>query len=955
MERRQTVGVLTRCGILGSLGLMAMLLSVAPHVANAAETGATYILQANDVDPTAPTSQPEGRWYHWLGCDPAVTHLETGIAVDAGQFSGRGQRIDVQRSAPIVAVQVKIKKIGQPGALCWEAGTTWGCDDLGKGKVPANSIHASYEHFVTLPLKSTRARSVYLRLRAASGQCPADYYVIYCTWKQNHPKKVEVQGHSGPREVGMMFRALREDPHGAALEADGQPIAEGASMMTRLLTTQPGSGRRELLPKEEDPYAFVESLAAGCDPRKTGLPWPELRPVTGEVVIGGDWRIQVVAPHSPQVEVAVSDLEEFLRQSMKLPVTVVWDTSAKPQPRTITLSEGPELPGGPRRRAGYRYLADGDRVQIHGYDPRGVMRGVWYLEDLLMLRGGPMLKPDACTRQPRYSPRATCSAWGGMGDLATSAPVYTDAHLSLISHYGYDAIWLGWSPGPERDGPLPTAIPPGRVPRRTSYQPYLSRLRDLTERADRYGLDVVVQYIVEHPENDARKRVIAERAKQFVRDLPKLRTIVLLDEGMGSSAVRGSLDQRMDAWVATCNLLAKAFYEARPDIEVVAWTYTFEAPTPDRAKWDQRMERFCRLDRRVAYMSDFDARWMRRRDGALQYAYDYSLSLKAPSEDFRHAAEYLLAESWRDKLPPRTLFTHIESRFSQESNTQPEIPCMQRWLQRYQAVNDFHTLPIKGMIANWYHQGFFPTTVTELFGWWSYTNPPAADDLLHSLARRDFGPAGSQMAIDAWAKFSEAIWHYPFWYGLSYPMNAGLAQPFWLDSKVVNPRPWRRGFVNSLKELGLPASDGESRTRLKELQRYWNEGLQDLRKAVDSAPPYARCRAEDHWRIARSFADKVDVTVRLVHWFDVREKLEKAKTPTDAVAALDELETVAREELAAARQAIDLYLCDSRMGHLNHGRGCFTAISILTTIDALERTLNDELPALRVKALKGSP
>ena len=39
-----------------------------------------YVLQANDPDPTSPTSQPAGRWYHWLGCDPAVTHLETGLA-----------------------------------------------------------------------------------------------------------------------------------------------------------------------------------------------------------------------------------------------------------------------------------------------------------------------------------------------------------------------------------------------------------------------------------------------------------------------------------------------------------------------------------------------------------------------------------------------------------------------------------------------------------------------------------------------------------------------------------------------------------------------------------------------------------------------------------------------------------------------------------------------------------
>ena len=31
-----------------------------------------FILQSNDVDPTAPTSQPIGRWYHWLGADPAI-------------------------------------------------------------------------------------------------------------------------------------------------------------------------------------------------------------------------------------------------------------------------------------------------------------------------------------------------------------------------------------------------------------------------------------------------------------------------------------------------------------------------------------------------------------------------------------------------------------------------------------------------------------------------------------------------------------------------------------------------------------------------------------------------------------------------------------------------------------------------------------------------------------------
>ena len=45
--------------------------------------------------------------------------------------------------------------------------------------------------------------------------------------------------------------------------------------------------------------------------------------------------------------------------------------------------------------------------------------------------------------------------------------------------------------------------------------------------------------------------------------------------------------------------------------------------------------------------------------------------------------------------------------------------------------------------------------------------------------------------------------YFPFYYGLSYPMNAGLAQPFWLDSRAANPRPWRRGFINSLEQLDM--------------------------------------------------------------------------------------------------------------------------------------------------------
>ena len=103
-----------------------------------------------------------------------------------------------------------------------------------------------------------------------------------------------------------------------------------------------------------------------------------------------------------------------------------------------------------------------------------------------------------------------------------------------------------------------------------------------------------------------------------------------------------------------------------------------------------------------------------------------------------------MREAQQQSRPLRPIWTKIETRFSQEANTQPEIPCMQRWAERFQAVNDFQP-PIEGMIANWYHQGFYPTPVTELFGWLSYTNPPPVDDLLRAMARRDFGPGQEEL------------------------------------------------------------------------------------------------------------------------------------------------------------------------------------------------------------------
>jgi hypothetical protein len=563
------------------------------------------------------------------------------------------------------------------------------------------------------------------------------------------------------------------------------------------------------------------------------------------------------------------------------------------------------------------------------------------------------VNPDARTRDPRYSPRMTCSSWGNFGELATSAPVYTDEHLSLISHYGYDAIWLSWCPGPERTETLPTRIAPGRTPNGISYQPFTARLRDLIKRAEKYDIEVALLYSAPHPHNNLKRKAMRAQASQLLCDIPGIKTIVLLDEGMGSRF------KGIDMWSKTCALLTDAFYEVKPDINVVVWTYSLPLYRKTKTRTNECFGYFQRIDWRAGWMGNFGSLHAQRHDGYVQRAWDYSISLKAPSEDYKYVARRLFMEAKRNKKPPRRLWTKIETRLSQESNTAPEIPCMQRWAQRYRAVNEFGPQRITGVFANWNHQGFFPTPVTELFGWMSYTKAPPERKLLMAIARRDFGPGQENIVLAAWRDFSKAIWHYPFYKELSHTMVNGFAQPFWASPRAKNPRlkTWGTvGFVNSLEEMRMTASgEGrgsgkENRARFAKMHALWSSGLEKLKTATDRAPAYVRERAESHWRIACSFGNNLDVTVRLVRWFDARNKLYAAKDGPGALAALTEMEKVGREELNAARTALPMYLRDSRIGYNNDVRGIFTYMTIEWKIACLEKALLKEIPRLRAAA-----
>ena len=178
-----------------------------------------------------------------------------------------------------------------------------------------------------------------------------------------------------------------------------------------------------------------------------------------------------------------------------------------PQPRPdrapSRLAKGPTCPTDRGRRPAIVLSPKGEQIRIHGRDARGVLRGVWYLEDLMLLRGGPMVKRQAITREPRYAPRATCAAWGGTGELCTPVPVYTDEHLRLDQplrlRCDLDHLVAG-------AGTRPAAADAHR-PRPRARRTYLSAVHAPAGRPDRAcraatASDVVINAVPPYPADD---------------------------------------------------------------------------------------------------------------------------------------------------------------------------------------------------------------------------------------------------------------------------------------------------------------------------------------------------------------------------------------------------------------------------------------------------------------------
>jgi hypothetical protein len=461
-----------------------------------------------------------------------------------------------------------------------------------------------------------------------------------------------------------------------------------------------------------------------------------------------------------------------------------------------------------------------------------------------------------------FSPRFICSYLKIYGDplLDPQVDMYPDGLLQRLAAVGVDGVWLY---GVLRElAPGGATFPEFGAGSTTR----LANLRTLVERAKRHGIGVYL-YI-----NEPRAMT-----PDFFKNRPEMRGVgnglctshpavrQWLTDGLdhvfrsvpglaGAFTITASENQTNCAWagagpqaqcprcrsrssaeiIAEVNAaIAAGVHRARPDAKVIAWDWGW----PGSAS-----EIIGRLPKSVSLMSVSEWSQPINRGGVASRVGEYSVSVVGPGP---RATQHW---AWAKQAGLKTL-AKVQLNTSWELASLPYLPVLDLVAQH---CHNLAAAGIDGMMLTW-SLGGYPSPNLQLAERFSRAPTPTVDEALDELARARFGPKAAPHARRAWTAFSKAFQEYPYSIAGLYhgPMQLGPAN-------LLYPR--RTGWRSTM--VGFPYDDLPSwcppyppavfAAQWEEVAAGWEQGLQELRLAVEKTPADLRVAADEELVFARA-------------------------------------------------------------------------------------------------------
>jgi hypothetical protein len=441
-----------------------------------------------------------------------------------------------------------------------------------------------------------------------------------------------------------------------------------------------------------------------------------------------------------------------------------------------------------------------NRITVAGDSPNGLRDGIVRLVDRIGFREAPILEEGAVVYRPRLPIRLGAVPSGGS---------YRD-----LVFFGYNAVLYGG--GDLYAFSQSDAIPELSVRRAAGG---VASQREGVKELVRYGLkayaflstrqkfpssDPVFQA---HPEirgaltwsadgeytlctsHPLVRQYLRESVQGLYRSLPDLHGVVVIIGGEGfyhchmrpygveKGHTNCSRCEPLGAEAAVadlCNDLANAIRDVKPDAELVVWPYSAEHVW---AK-DRAVAGFLeRLRPGTALFTEIEkSEKIHKPRGVVKDIWDYSIDLIGPGPRVQEQ----IAVCAKHHIP---VYLKSEPELGFEAPRLPQIPCMDRWALRGEALASC------GADGAWVFPAFRPfygTSTGEInkFLWWSPV--PDREELLKKFAKRLAGKSAAANLREAWQAVSEAIpyspelppyYTGPYYLGPMHPMCADRDKP----------------------------------------------------------------------------------------------------------------------------------------------------------------------------------
>lgn len=728
---------------------------------------------------------------------------------------------------------------------------------------------------------------------------------------------------------------------------------------------------------QANPFSFLSRDYFSRLPRD-----PDALAMPGEMTIGRNWTILIVAGSDPLVEVMAGELATFLKRQMQLDLPVRKTTEDEhSQTRAIVLSD--HNGGDPSIPDSFTIRVTQDTVIVQGRDCAGLRDGVVRLVDRLGFRSAPILAVGEETSTPRLGLRiGTVPRLGSYRDLV---------------FLGYNGVII--SPTDSFSATRFHALSESKaIPElEPHHDPELVRkLAEKNKEAHRYGLKTFVSFsmwdfypadapiFANHPglrgaeaykhmdrppaghllctEDPLMRRYVAESIKGIFETIPLDGALIIIGgeefqhcfmrpSGVAKGHTNCSRCEALGAETVVanlCNGLAQAAREVNPEAEVVAWPYSA------KHFWsadDNQIAFIQKLKPGTALLTEIEKDETLIKEGGVAKAiWDYSIDLIGPTERARKQIATC-------KAAGIAAYLKSEPELAFEAAGLPYIPCVDRWLDRADK------LAASGADGAWVIAWFRPnlgTTSAEVYkyAWW---NPvPNQEALLTVLAKRIAGTGQAAAHLrQAWKHVSEAIpWAPelpPYFVG---PSFLGPCHPMCANPAAALPASFQARSVFGAHVLT------DARGDIPVFGRYYRNMERELGEAVrelDAAAPYVppRCRAvfdaealPARWfyhtaRTHANFYESCQLRDSLVSF--ANQDSQSEQEVADAQTKLDRWRAVLEDERENTKAAIAVVEGDSRLDVYNtrDGAALEPAMDLLQIkLELLDRELKEFLPSV---------